>query len=276
MTGSPKTTRWAKLPAGKSSELNTKSNQATRAGGNATSKHLKLNIARKNWEEAMNPAAAFVRTKKAKKGAYVSTGSLTPRGKKKAAEVDAAFEHRDSDGVKESRCDGEDARNASVDNTSSGEPCSKPSDDLKQLLYSDTGSCYYLESTKEPKGMYYDTDTGGLYLPHDEEEMSTKNDLEIYDGDRTLYTSVTATGLAQAVLVSATGLPLIKHVERNDNTSWTRISDLIEVTLRAGVAKWNEVTRACSAASCHSVTCHAATCQVAGTFDHSGGPSSLT
>ena len=124
--------------------------------------------------------------------------------------------------------------------------------------------------------MYYDTDTRGIYFPYDDEEMLTKNYLEIYDGDRTLYTSVTATGLAQAVLVSATGLPLIKHVERNDNTSWTRISDLIEVTLRAGVAKWNEVTRACSAASCHSVTCHAATCQVAGTFDHSGGPSSLT
>lgn len=71
MTGSPKTTRWAKFPVGKSSELiNTKSNQkqATRAGENALSNQLKLNIARKNWEEAMNPAAAFVRTKKATEG----------------------------------------------------------------------------------------------------------------------------------------------------------------------------------------------------------------
>jgi hypothetical protein len=40
------------------------------------------------------------------------------------------------------------------------------------LLYSDTWSCYYLESTKEPKGMYYDTDTSGIYLPYDNEEMT--------------------------------------------------------------------------------------------------------
>jgi hypothetical protein len=142
MTGSPKTTRWEKFPAGKSSELNdTKSNQkqATQAGGNALSNQLKLHIARKNWEEAMNPAAAFAQTKKAKEGLYVSTGSLTPQDKKKAAAEDAAFEHRNSDGVKESRCDGEDAQNASADNTPSREPCSKhPSNDLKQLLYSDT------------------------------------------------------------------------------------------------------------------------------------------
>ncbi len=43
-----------------------------------------------------------------------------------------------------------------------------------------------MESTKEPKGMYYDTDTRGIYLPYDDEEMLTKNYLEIYDGDRTL------------------------------------------------------------------------------------------
>ena len=199
----------------------------------------------------MNPASAFARTTMAKKCAYVYTGSHAPQGKKKAAAEDAAFEQRNSDGAKESKCDGEDAWNISV-NTSSREPCSKPSNDSKLLLYSDTGSCY-LEPTNEPKGMDYDPDTGGSNFPYDDEEMLTVNDLENNDGDRTLYTSVTATGLGRAVLVTADGLSLTKHVVRNDNTNWTRASDLIEVTLRAGVAKRDEATRTCSAAPCHAV-----------------------
>jgi hypothetical protein len=85
MTGSPKTTRWEKFPAGKSSELNdTKSNQkqATQAGENALSNQLKLHIARKNWEEAMNPAAAFAQTKKAKEGIRLHRITYTARQEK--------------------------------------------------------------------------------------------------------------------------------------------------------------------------------------------------
>ena len=99
------------------------------AGTKAEANHIKLSFARKNWEEAINPAAALARTKKAKEGAYVSTGAHVPQGEKKAIVEDAAnrlFECRDDDNVAESILHGRE--------------CTPKA---SKLLFSDTGSCYY-------------------------------------------------------------------------------------------------------------------------------------
>ena len=99
------------------------------AGTKAEANHIKLSFARKNWEEAINPAAALARTKKSKESAYISAGEHVPQGEKKAFAKDAAntlFEGRDDDNVTESILHGRE--------------CTPKA---SKLLFSDTGSCYY-------------------------------------------------------------------------------------------------------------------------------------
>ena len=134
IAGSSKSVKFAVSPPNKPGETNVKNKikkqrRVKPAGKKAEANHIKLNFARKNWEEAMNPAAALARTKKAKDGAYVSAGAHVPQDEHKAIEEDAAnrlFECRDDDNVAESILH-------------SRECTPKAS----KLLFSDTGSCYY-------------------------------------------------------------------------------------------------------------------------------------
>jgi hypothetical protein len=140
ITGSPKVVKFASFPpVRKSLKIKTndesKNKRVKTAGKKAEANHIKLNFARKNWEEAINPAAALARTKKAKDGAYVSAGEHVPQGEKKAFAEDAAntlFECRDDVNVAESILH-------------SRECTPKAS----KLLFSNTGSCYYGERNVE-------------------------------------------------------------------------------------------------------------------------------
>ena len=85
ITGSPKFVKFTVSPPNKPGETNVenkikKQRRVKPAGTKTESNHIKLTFARKNWEEAMNPAAALARTKKAKGGAYVSAGTHLQQG----------------------------------------------------------------------------------------------------------------------------------------------------------------------------------------------------
>jgi hypothetical protein len=131
---SSKFVKFAVSPPNKPGETNGKNKikkqrRVKPAGTKAEANHIKLSFARKNWEEAINPAAALARTKKAKDGAYVSTGAHVPQDEHKAIAEDAAnrlFECRDDDNVTESILHGRE--------------CTPKA---SKLLFSDTGSCYY-------------------------------------------------------------------------------------------------------------------------------------
>ena len=134
ITGSSKFVRFAVSPPNKPGETNGKNKikkqrRVQPAGTKAEANHIKLSFALKNWEEAINPAAALARTKKSKESAYVSAGEHVPQGEKKAFAKDAAntlFEGRDDDNVTESILHGRE--------------CTPKA---SKLLFSDTGSCYY-------------------------------------------------------------------------------------------------------------------------------------
>ena len=189
ITGSPKFVKFTVSPPNKPGETNVenkikKQRRVKPAGTKTESNHIKLTFARKNWEEAMNPAAALARTKKAKGGAYdVSARAQLPQGERKAFAEDASntlFECRDDDNVVES-----------IGETAVALPNRESTSKASKVLFSDTGSCYYGET----------------------------NDEKVIAEDRTIYTAVTATGLCE---VTSAGPPPTKYFERKDWTEATR------------------------------------------------------
>ena len=182
--GSPKVVKFASFPPVRKS-LKIKTNDESKnkrvkiAGKKAEANHIKLNFARKNWEEALNPAAALARTKKAKEGVHVSAGAHVPQGKEKAFAEDAAntlFECREDENVTESIL-----------------PSRECTPKASELLFSDTGSCYYGERNVE----------------------------KVNAEDMTIYTAVTPTGLCKGIAATSAGPPLTKYSERNDAAKWT-------------------------------------------------------
>ena len=205
IAGSPKFVKFAVLPPNKPGETNVnnkikKQRRDKPVGKKAEVNHIKLNFARKNWEEAMNPAAALARTKKSKEGANVSTGAHVPQGEHKAIAKDAAnrlFDCRDDDNVTELIGETEVA-------FSSIECTPKAS----ELLFSDTGSCYYGERNVE----------------------------KVNAEDMTIYTAVTPTGLCKGIAATSAGPPLTKYTERNDVTKWTEATRALVTTTCCWVA----------------------------------------
>ena len=197
ITGNPEFVKFAESPPNKPGETNVKNKikkqrRVKSAGKKAESNHIKLNFARKNWEEAMNPAAALARTKKAKGGAYVSAGAHhVPQGERNAFTEDA------SNTLFECRDDVE-----SIGETAVALPSRGSTSKTSKVLFSDTGSCFYGETNVE----------------------------KVITDDMTIYTAVKPTELCEGIAATSAEPPLTQYSERNDATKWTEATRAWMVT----------------------------------------------